>query len=80
MRNIFLHASSNILLGIRLVVFLSEPSFEIQEKFLNTVNEWGQEGWEIVQVFTSIEEKSILGIPVKAGILLKRKVDETSIV
>lgn len=49
--------------------FLSEPSFEIQEKFLNTVNEWGQEGWEIVQVFTSIEEKSILGIPVKAGIL-----------
>ena len=60
--------------------FLSEPSFEIQEKFLNTVNEWGQEGWEIVQVFTSIEEKSILGIPVKVGILLKRKVDETSIV
>ena len=60
--------------------FLSEPSFEIQEKFLNTVNEWGQEGWEIVQVFTSIEEKSILAIPVKVGILLKRKVDETSIV
>ena len=60
--------------------FLSEPSFEIQEKFLNTVNEWGQEGWEIVQVFTSVEEKSILGIPLKVGILLKRKVDETSIV
>lgn len=80
MRNIFLHASSNIPLGIGLAVFLSEPSFEIQEKFLNTVNEWGQEGWEIVQVFTSIEEKSILGIPVKVGILLKRKIDETSIV
>lgn len=60
--------------------FLSEPSFEIQEKFLNTVNEWGQEGWEIVQVFTSIEEKLILGMTEKAGILLKRKVDETSIV
>ena len=59
--------------------FLSEPSFKIQEKFLNTVNEWGQEGWEIVQVFTSIEEKSIF-IPVKVGILLKRKIDETSIV
>ena len=50
------------------------------KEFLEAVNEWGQEGWEIVQVFTSIEEKSILGIPVKVGILLKRKVDETSIV
>ena len=44
------------------------------------VNEWGQEGWEVVQVFTTIEEKSILGMTEKAGILLKRKVDETSIV
>ena len=59
---------------------LTDSSSVIREKFLNTVNEWGQEGWEIVQVFTSIEEKSILGIPVKVGILLKRKVDETSIV
>ena len=50
------------------------------KEFLEAVNEWGQEGWEIVQVFTSIEEKSILGIPVKVGILLKRKIDETSIV
>lgn len=49
-------------------------------EFLEAVNEWGQEGWEVVQVFTTIEEKSILGIPVKVGILLKRKVDETSIV
>ena len=60
--------------------FLSTPRFEIQEKFLNTVNEWGQEGWEVVQVFTTVEEKSILGIFEKAGILLKRKIDETSIV
>lgn len=50
------------------------------KEFLEAVNEWGQEGWEVVQVFTTIEEKSILGIPVKVGILLKRKVDETSIV
>ena len=50
------------------------------KEFLEAVNEWGQEGWEIVQVFTSIEEKSILGIPVKVGILLKRKIDETNIV
>ena len=50
------------------------------KEFLETVNELGQEGWEVVQVFTTIEEKSILGIPVKVGILLKRKIDETSIV
>lgn len=49
-------------------------------EFLEAVNEWGQEGWEVVQVFTTIEEKSILGMTEKAGILLKRKVDETSIV
>ena len=48
--------------------------------FLNTVNEWGQEGWEIVQVFTSHEEKCLLGIPVKVGVLLKRKIDEASII
>lgn len=50
------------------------------KEFLEAVNEWGQEGWEVVQVFTTIEEKSILGMTEKAGILLKRKVDETSIV
>lgn len=51
------------------------------KEFLETVNELGQEGWEVVQVFTTIEEKSILNIlPVKVGILLKRKIDETSIV
>ena len=59
---------------------LTDSSSVIREKFLNTVNEWGQEGWEVVQVFTTIEEKSILGMTEKAGILLKRKVDETSIV
>ncbi len=50
------------------------------KEFLEAVNEWGQEGWEVVQVFTTIEEKSILGMTKKAGILLKRKIDETSIV
>lgn len=50
------------------------------KEFLEAVNEWGQEGWEVVQVFTTIEEKSILGMTEKAEILLKRKVDETSIV
>lgn len=53
---------------------------EIQENFLNTVNEWAQEGWEIVQVFTSHDEKCKLGISGKAGVLLKRKIDETSII
>ena len=57
----------------------SFTSLAIKE-FLEAVNEWGQEGWEVVQVFTTIEEKSILGIFEKTGILLKRKVDETSIV
>lgn len=59
--------------------YLSDTSSVIREKFLNTVNEWGQKGWEIVQVFTS-EEKCLLGIPVKVGVLLKRKIDETSII
>lgn len=27
---------------------LTDSSSVIREKFLNTVNEWGQEGWEIV--------------------------------
>ena len=31
------------------------------KEFLEAVNEWGQEGWEVVQVFTTVEEKSILG-------------------
>ena len=57
----------------------SFTSLAIKE-FLETVNELGQEGWEVVQVFTTIEEKSILGMTEKSGILLKRKVDETSIV
>ena len=26
--------------------YLSDTSSVIREKFLNTVNEWGQEGWE----------------------------------
>ena len=60
--------------------YLSDSSSIIREKFLNTVNEWGQEGWEIVQVFTSHEEKCLLGVPVKVGVLLKRKIDETSII
>lgn len=53
---------------------------EIQEHFLNTVNEWAQEGWQIVQVFTSHDEKCKLGISGKVGVLLKRKIDETSII
>lgn len=58
----------------------SFTSLAIKE-FLEAVNEWGQEGWEVVQVFTTIEEKSILGgMTEKAGILLKRKIDETSII
>ena len=60
--------------------YLSDTSSVVREKFLNTVNEWGQEGWEIVQVFTSHEEKCLLGVPVKVGVLLKRKIDETSII
>lgn len=60
--------------------YLSDASFVIQEKFLNIVNEWAQEGWEIVQVFTSHDEKCLLGIPVKVGVLVKRKIDETSII
>lgn len=62
--------------------YLSDSSSVIREKFLNTVNEWGQEGWEIVQVFTSTNEKCLLGVPfpAKVGVLLKRKIDETSIV
>lgn len=60
--------------------YLSDSNSVIQEKFLNIVNEWGQEGWEIVQVFTSNDEKCLLGIPLKVGVLLKRKIDETSII
>lgn len=64
--------------------YLSDYGSVIREKFLNTVNEWGQEGWEIVQVFTSTNEKCLLGVPfplpAKVGVLLKRKIDETSII
>ena len=44
---------------------LTDSSSVIREKFLNTVNEWGQEGWEIVQFFISTNEKCLF---VMAGV------------